>query len=65
MATTKTKLCYDVLVSDGQTERHFDVAIGHADEFVALYQGETITFNSETMRFRKFTNPYQWYQRDQ
>ena len=54
-----TVLCYTVFI-DG---RKFYVKIGHSDEFIALYQGETIIFDSSTLRWVKFDNPLNWYVR--
>lgn len=52
-----TVLCYTVFI-DG---RKFLVKIGHADEFLSLYQGDTIVFDSATLRWVKFDNPLNWY----
>lgn len=52
-----TVLCYTVHVSG----RKFYVKLGHADEFIALYSGEVIVFDSATLRWVKFENPLQWY----
>ena len=52
-----TVLCYTVFI-DG---RKFYVKLGHSDEFIALYQGDTIIFDSSTLRWVKFDNPLNWY----
>lgn len=54
-----TVLCYTVFI-DG---RKFYVKIGHSDEFISLYQGETIVFDSATLRWVNFQNPLNWYAR--
>lgn len=57
--TSSKVLCYVVFVG----HRKFLVKLGHADEFIALYSGDTITFESSTLRWHKFSNLLNWYER--
>lgn len=57
--TSSNVLCYVVFVG----QRKFLVKLGHADEFIALYSGETITFESSTLSWHKFSYPLNWYER--
>lgn len=54
-----TVLCYTV-TADG---RKFYVKLGHADEFLALYQGDIVVVDTATLRWVKFDNPLNWYVR--